>query len=582
MTVKILGATLAFVLLGVAHGAQAADAKCQLVKLVELPVTMVGSKPIVTVKINGQETRLVADSGAFFSMLTPAAADRLGIKSSRAPPEAQVYGFGGGETFVRIGKAKDVEFGDLPPFHGVSFLVGGSDLGAEVSGLLGQNLLGATDVEYDLANGVIRLFSAKGCGLDTTLAYWAAGKPYSAITIPLRTAENPHITAPAEVDGKPIRVLFDTGASTSFLSRSAAARAGIKLATEGVTDGGIVRGISMSAVETSIVPFASFGIGNEEIRNTRLRVAKVDMSEDMLLGADFFLSHRVFVATSQRRIYFTYNGGPVFRLDAARTTAAATSGGETPADAAAFARRGAASAARRDYPSAIADFSRAAELEPTDARHLLGRANARLGAGQATAALADLDQALKLKPDQPAALMQRARIHLAGKDMARARKDLDATPRAALTSYEQLELGQLYAQAGLFERAVAEYSSWLLSHPKDPLLADALNARCWARATWGQQLKEGLADCNEGLRKSPRDAGILDSRGLIHLRLGQLDESIADYDAALKLQPKTAWSLYGRGLARERKGLKEAGAADIRAAIAIEPTLPEDARRFGL
>jgi hypothetical protein len=37
---------------------------------------------------------------------------------------------------------------------------------------------------------------------------------------------------------------------------------------------------------------------------------------DMLIGADFFLSHRIYVANSQRKLYFTYNGGPVFNLTA--------------------------------------------------------------------------------------------------------------------------------------------------------------------------------------------------------------------------------------------------------------------------
>ena len=35
----------------------------------------------------------------------------------------------------------------------------------------------------------------------------------------------------------------------------------------------------------------------------------------MLLGADFFLSHRILVSNSQHKLYFTYNGGPVFQLD---------------------------------------------------------------------------------------------------------------------------------------------------------------------------------------------------------------------------------------------------------------------------
>jgi len=35
---------------------------------------------------------------------------------------------------------------------------------------------------------------------------------------------------------------------------------------------------------------------------------------DMLLGSDFFVSHHVFVANSQHKLYVTYNGGPVFNL----------------------------------------------------------------------------------------------------------------------------------------------------------------------------------------------------------------------------------------------------------------------------
>ena len=42
----------------------------------------------------------------------------------------------------------------------------------------------------------------------------------------------------------------------------------------------------------------------------------------MLIGADFFLSHRIYVASSQKKLYFTYNGGPVFNLETAPATAA--------------------------------------------------------------------------------------------------------------------------------------------------------------------------------------------------------------------------------------------------------------------
>jgi hypothetical protein len=44
---------------------------------------------------------------------------------------------------------------------------------------------------------------------------------------------------------------------------------------------------------------------------------KVDELQPMLLGDDFLRAHRVLVSHSQRKIYFTYAGGPVFQADKA-------------------------------------------------------------------------------------------------------------------------------------------------------------------------------------------------------------------------------------------------------------------------
>ena len=91
-------------------------------------------------------------------------------------------------------------------------------------------------------------------------------------------------------------------------------------------------------------------IGTEEVRNIKIRFGDIGLEEaDMLIGADFFLSHRVYVANSLRRMYFTYDGGPVFNAEPGRVidqqgatqTIAADSSPE-PTDAAGFSRRGAA------------------------------------------------------------------------------------------------------------------------------------------------------------------------------------------------------------------------------------------------
>jgi tetratricopeptide (TPR) repeat protein len=310
----------------------------------------------------------------------------------------------------------------------------------------------------------------------------------------------------------------------------------------------------------------------------------------MLLGGDFFLSHRVLVAHSQRRVYFSYNGGPVFRLDqgGARIAAAAppppaapsADAPAAPLDAAALVRRAKASAVRGEYASAIDDLSRAIALEPSEAQHFVERAAVRVRAGQAVLAMADLDQALKLQPDFTEALLLRGELRLAAHDLSGANDDFAAATRSAPNKpLVSAAVAGLYANAGQFERAVARYDEAITADPRE---SELLNARCWARALWGRELDKALADCDAAIRIGPRRAAYFDSRGLVHLRRGEFDLAIADYDAALKMQPKKAWSLFGRSLAKAKKGDAAGSAADMSAAEALAPDIRAQAKHYGV
>jgi len=147
---------LALAALGLAASAGPAAAACKLDKFAELPVTMQGLRPIVSAKINGADVRLIADSGAFFSMLTPGAAARLGLRVGATPFGLHVMGVTGE---AQTGLTTVKEFTALGfPIKDVQFLVGGGSFGFEADGLLARNMLAVRDVEFDLANGVIRLF----------------------------------------------------------------------------------------------------------------------------------------------------------------------------------------------------------------------------------------------------------------------------------------------------------------------------------------------------------------------------------------------------------------------------------------
>ncbi len=65
----------------------------------------------------------------------------------------------------------------------VKFLVGGSDIGDGVDGLLGQDLLGVSDIDFDFAAGFVRFIRPKDCG-GQPLAYWAKpGQAYGMVEI---------------------------------------------------------------------------------------------------------------------------------------------------------------------------------------------------------------------------------------------------------------------------------------------------------------------------------------------------------------------------------------------------------------
>jgi len=600
----------------------AAAAGCVVERWAQLPVTMVGTRPLVHAAINGTDALFLADSGAFYSSLTTAAASQFKLRLHPAPFGYHVHGVGGESTPYLTEVKTFTIFGVAVP--DVQFLVLPNDLGNSEAGIVGQNVFRISDVEYDLANGVIRMVRPRDCK-NTVLAYWARGtdKPVSEIDIEFGTPLNPHTKGVAYVNGIKIHVMFDTGAGSSYLTLAAAKRAGVTPESPGAVDGGAESGIGSRIRRSWIAPFASFKVGDEEVRNTRLRIGEGDPLDhyDMLVGADFFLSHRIYVSNSQHKLYFTYNGGPVFNLTAtppppvrarsegaaASATGASASGAPsigappmgapsagTPSagaappdnlDAAGLARRGAASAGRHDYADALADLTRAIAMAPTEPSYYYERGRAYLGNKQGDLALADFDRTIELRPDDVPALLARAELRARRHEPPQAlTADLEAANRAAARgSEDRVRLGNLYQYAGNMPAAIAQYSAWIeVREREDVAMPWVLNSRCAARAKWGQELDRALDDCNKALRLRPNDAAFLSTRALVYLRQGSYDRAIADYDVSLKARPNTPWLLYCRGIAKQHRGLAGAGKADIDAALAQQPTVAADATKFGI
>ena len=569
--------------------ARAGPAACKVEVIATLPVVMDDLKPKIRARINGVDASFLVDSGAFYSMITPASAAEFHLSTRPTPPEFYVVGLGGDAT-VSIATVRKFNIAgvDIP---GVQFLVGGSEVGNDGGGLIGQNFLGIADVEYDLAGGVVRLLKPRGCG-DRAMAYWAKDANYSVIDIePLGEALDRKTMGTVHVDGIGVKAQFDSGADTSTLSRRVARKVGIDLADPRVEDVGYGSGLGRGRFRNWIVPIDVFKIGDEEIRHTRLTVADAKLDDtddgpDMLLGADFFLSHHIYVANSQHKLYFTYNGGPVFNLKASPAAApppVAPTAARTPADADALARRGTASAARGELAAAVVDLTAAIAAAPTEARYRFERAQADEAKGDSPLALADLDKGLELDPANPDALISRAMLRNSANDDPGALADADAAAKAMPNEADaRFVLARLYETADAAAAAVTQYDLWIRAHPDDSKRPIALSGRCRARAMLGEALDQALADCNAAVRGMPRIADPLESRGLVYLRRGELDRAMADDQAALAIDPKSAWAMYGRGLAELRKGQAAQGKADIDAATALAPGLPVHLKARGI
>lgn len=576
-----IGAMIALAATGLAAPATAGP--CRLGRILELPVGMQGMRPIVAAGIDGRDAPFIVDSGAFFSTISPGVARAFGLKLNDLPPEFRVSGIGG-TVEAKVTRVRRFTLAGIT-IPNIQFLVGGSDVGQ--TGLLGQNVLGLADVEYDLPGGAVRLFRPRGCD-NADMAYWSGGKPSFTVDVEPVGDQQRHTIATVELDGAKLSATFDTGAEMTVVSVKAAARAGIRPGDPRLVAAGWASGLGSRMMRGWTAPFGLLRIGSEELRNIRLHVGELPPGTDMLIGADYFVSHRIYVSNAQHRLYFTYTGGRLFdaraRLDAAAPVAVSGGHGEVePTDAQGFAARGAMYQTQRDLPRAIGDFSRAIELAPGDASHPYRRAVAYLQTDRPALALQDLDTALRLAPGDIRARLLRAQVALDAGRQPAALADLDvlaaALPR---TDMARLEVGQLYTSADALPRAIAQYDLWLDTHAVDARRDNALNARCWARALLGQDLARARADCTAAIRTMPGNADYLDSRGLVALRLDDLDAAIADYDRALAVDPRTAWSLYGRGLAARRKGLTASADRDIAAALAIDPGLAARAKRYGI
>jgi predicted aspartyl protease len=308
-----------------ASGTVMAASKCTMARIEEWPIRLVRNQLVVDGAINGRKIGIALDTGAMLSLVLRRAAIRLEL------PRQEVKGlriFGiGGESQVEVAIVGEFTIGQVSLKDWRLYVAGEQSLDDGADVLLGEDFLHAFDVEFDLAHNAVRLFQSRGCD-GMSLAYWTTDVADEVEIEPVADT-HPEIVLAVQINGQPVRAKLDSGSSSSVLTKRDAAAAGVTPETPGVVAVGKILGLGASGVDNWIGPFQSFVIGNEIVRDTKIRFGdlykdtkytatgsnirrSVEQLQPMLLGADFLRAHRVLVAHGRRKLYFTYAGGPVF------------------------------------------------------------------------------------------------------------------------------------------------------------------------------------------------------------------------------------------------------------------------------
>jgi predicted aspartyl protease len=320
--------SLALILLATSVAAHAATSaqKCRYSRIAELPVWMQNGKPVTEGSINGHKVGILLDTGAGPSIVHRSTVEKLGL----TPVDVtglRMFG-SGGETAARAVQIDEFKFGNAARKEWRVLVSGEGTLGSNIAVVLGYDFLQNVDVEFDLPGGAVRFFQAEDCG-NVALSYWTR-EPAGQVAI----EPGVQLELTVQVNGRPARAQLDSGTSTSVIEFEFASQLGVTAKSPGVVPGGCSPGLGRNPIESWIGQFESFAIGHELIRSPKLRFAELwkDLAHTtatsgvarnmqglpaMLLGADFLRTHRVLIAHSQRRIYFTYAGGTVFPVELA-------------------------------------------------------------------------------------------------------------------------------------------------------------------------------------------------------------------------------------------------------------------------
>jgi tetratricopeptide (TPR) repeat protein len=239
-----------------------------------------------------------------------------------------------------------------------------------------------------------------------------------------------------------------------------------------------------------------------------------------------------------------------------------------PEDAKAWANRGTRYRELQQPDKAIADFSRAIECDATFAPIWNDRGATYLDTGQLDKALADLTKAVQLDATLVFAWHNRGILYAKLGQPAKAIDDYSQAIKLDPTfAASWINRGIMYASLGQNDKAIADYTEVV---KLDGNSAIAYFNRGIAYAELGQY-EQALKEQSKAVELNPKYKKAWYERGLANWKLRRFKEAVADFSQAIDLDLNNAQYWYNRGNAYADLGQPEKAVADCTQAIKLAP-----------
>lgn len=221
---------------------------------------------------------------------------------------------------------------------------------------------------------------------------------------------------------------------------------------------------------------------------------------------------------------------------------------------------------------ALADLTRAIELNPNLMMAYRTRATLRAQMDDRQGAMRDFDAVLRLNPDRSDALDARAQMRLRWNDFKGAIADLTEAIQLSPQTPELLfNRAVTHSRMGNYQASVDDFTAGMVLQPKD-----AVAYRERGRSYLGlQQLANALKDLNRSIELDSSSAVSYNLRCFVQLGMSRYQAALNDCNRAIEINPKSALAYADRGFAWLTLNNPQNAIKDANEAIRLDPKLSE-------